>query len=113
MGRTKAVMVSSAIAFVGGMLCALSFGPLSDVTIFGMTFFSFFDYFSSNICLPVGGMIISIFAGWFIKKRMLREQLTDHGKYRFRMIGVLAFCLRYLCPAAILLIFLNSIGIIR
>lgn len=112
MGRGKAVCVSTAIAFVGAMLCAFSFGPLSDVTIAGMTFFSLFDYVSSNVCLPVGGMIISVFAGWFIDRRMLRQQLTDHGKYRFRMIGVLVFCLRYLCPAAIFLVFLNSIGLL-
>ncbi len=112
MGRGKAVCVSTAIAFVGAMLCALSFGPLGDFTIAGMTFFSMFDYFSSNVCLPLGGMIISVFVGWFIERRMIKQQLTDHGKYRFRMIGVLIFCLRYLCPAAIFLIFLNSIGLL-
>lgn len=110
--RKRAVIVSSLIALAGGMICALSFGPLSDVTVFGMTAFSLFDYLSSNIMLPIGSMICSIFVGWFVDRRFLRDQLTDFGKNRFPMLKVLTFFLRWICPAAIFIIFLNSTGII-
>lgn len=110
--RKKSTVVSSLIGLAGGLICALSFGPLSDFTIFGMTFFSLFDYLSSNICLPVGGMICSIFTGWFIDRKFVKTQMTDNGKYRFPMLRPLVFCLRWVCPTAIFLIFLNSIGII-
>lgn len=112
MSRRSATLLSSAIALVGGVLCALSFGPLRGFTIGGMTVFDLFDYVSSNICLPLGGMAVSIFVGWVIDRRMLRRQMTDGGAFRFRLLPVLVFCLRWLCPAAILLIFLNSIGLI-
>lgn len=111
MSRKSATWVATGIAVAGGLLCSLSFGALSDVTIFGKTFFDLFDYVSSNICLPLGGMICSLTVGWLMKKRYLEEQLTDYHTHRFRFIQVFVFILRWVCPAAILLVFLNSIGI--
>lgn len=110
--RRKATVISSLIGLAGGILCALSFGPLTDFTICGMTFFSLFDYLSSNILLPFGGMVCSIFTGWMIDKKVIRDQLTDHGSVRFPLLGVLVFFLKWICPTAIFLIFLNSLGII-
>lgn len=112
MTRKKATIISSIIALVGGLLCALSFGPLSNLTICGLTIFNLFDYLSSNICLPLGGMICSYFVGWRVKKNLLEREFTNNGATRFRMLNVLVFFLRYVCPIAIFLIFLNSIGII-
>jgi len=110
--RKKSTVVSSLIGLAGGLLCALSFGPLSDFTVCGMTFFSLFDHLSSNVCLPIGGMILSIFTGWHIDRKFVKDQLTDFGKYRFPLLRPLVFFLRWICPSAIFLIFLNSIGII-
>lgn len=112
MSRKKATVISSAIALVGGLLCALSFGPLSDFTIFGMTIFNLFDYLSSNICLPLGGMICSYFVGWKVKRNILEHEFTNNGTIKFRMLGVLVFFLRFICPIAIFLIFLNTVGIL-
>lgn len=112
MSRRKGTLISSAIALGGGLLCALSFGPLSDFKIAGLTIFSLFDYTASNICLPVGGFICAVFVGWFVDKKFLRDQFTDDGRYQFRLLNPLRWTLRYLCPVAILLIFLNSLGII-
>ncbi|MBD5184837.1 MAG: sodium-dependent transporter [Bacteroidales bacterium] len=112
MSRKKSTLLSAVIALAGGLLCALSFGPLQDFKICGMTFFGLFDYVSSNICLPVGGFICSVFVGWFVDKKFLKDQFTDDGLYKFRWLGPLRFALRYICPVAILLIFLNSLGII-
>lgn len=112
MSRGKAVAVSTLLTVVGAMLCAMSFGLLSDFTIFGFNFFNLFDYFSSNICLPLGGMGCSIFVGWFVNKKFVEGQLTDNGTYSFKLIKVLVFFLRWICPLAIFLVFLNSIGLI-
>lgn len=112
MSRKRATVVSTVICLAGAILCALSFGPLSDFTIFGLNFFNLFDYLSSNICLPVGGFFCSIFVGWIIKKNFISDQMTDNGTYKFRLLNLLVFFLRWICPTAIFLIFLNSIGII-
>ena len=112
MSRRKATLVSSAIAMAGGLLCALSFGPLKDLTVCGMTFFHLFDYVSSNIALPIGGMICSVFVGWVMDKRLLQAQFTNEGRQRFPFFRLLVFFLKWICPTAIFLIFLDSIGIL-
>lgn len=112
MSRRKATVISSLIGLAGGVLCAMSFGVLSGFTICGKTFFDLFDYLSSNICLPVGGLICSLFMGWWVSRKFTDNQLTDNGRYRFRLTGMFIFFLRWLCPAAIFLIFLNSIGLL-
>ena len=112
LNRKVATAITVGSAMVLGSVCALSFGCLRDFTLFGMTAFDLFDYVSSNICLPVGGMVLSIFTGWVIDRKVIRDQLTNDGSFRFRMLGVIVFLLRFVCPVAILLIMLNSIGII-
>ena len=96
MSRTRATFLSSAISLAGGLLCALSFGPLENFKIFGMDFFNLFDYVSSNIFLPVGGMYCSFFLGWIVDKKFIKDQFTDFGKIKFRMLGCLVFFLRWI-----------------
>ncbi|MCI9607956.1 MAG: sodium-dependent transporter [Muribaculaceae bacterium] len=112
MKRRTATIVNTLIAMALGSLCALSFGALSGFTIFGMTIFNFFDYLASNILLPIGGMIASVFVGWVVDRRFIRNQLTANGSIKFRAYSLILFCLRYVAPAGIALVFLNSIGII-
>ncbi len=112
MSRKKATVVNFVIALCGGLLCALSFGVLDTLTIFGLTFFNLFDYLSSNICLPIGGMICSLFVGWMVKKRFVTEQFGQDPAHPSVGVRILLFFFRWLCPVAIFLIFLNSIGII-
>ncbi len=112
MSRRKATFVSTSIVMFFGILCTLSFGCMSDVTIMGKTVFGLFDYATSNIFLPVGGFVFSIFVGWFLERRYLKTQMTNFGTVRFKPLPLLVFCLRYVCPVAILLVFLNSIGVI-
>lgn len=112
MSRRKATLLSSAISLAGGLLCALSFGPLRDLTVFGLNMFNLFDYVSSNICLPIGGMICSVFVGWRMDKKLMKDQFTNDGRKKFPFFGLLIFFLKWICPAAIFLIFLDSMGVI-
>lgn len=112
MSRRNATMLNTGIAGVFGVLCALSFGCLSDFKVFGLTIFNLFDYASSNVLLPIGGMIASIFVGWFLDRKFVRDQLTGFGSFRLRTLGIIVFCLRYVAPVCIALVFLNSIGLI-
>lgn len=112
MKRRTAVILNTSIAIVLGTLCALSFGCLSDLKLFGMTIFNFFDYTTSNIILPFGGMMISLFVGWKLKRKQVEDEMTNYGTIRFPLMGVLIFLIRWVCPTAIALIFLNSIGVL-
>lgn len=112
MSRRKATACNILLAMVLGTLCALSFGSLSDMTICGMTLFNLFDYVSSNILLPVGGMIISVFVGWVLDRSVTRSELTGEGSgVRPWMVTLVVGCLRYVAPTCIALVFLFGLGV--
>ncbi|MCI7710034.1 MAG: sodium-dependent transporter [Sutterella parvirubra] len=70
MPRPKAAVLSTiALAIVGALPC-LSFGILADKTFLGKNAFDLFDFFTSNISLPVGGLVILLLAGWWCWPRV-------------------------------------------
>ena len=108
--RKAAWIVTLACSFVG-VFCALSFGPLAGVKIFGLSIFDFFDYVSSNIFLPVGGMLISVFTGWYLDKKFVKAEVTNEGIVRAPYFKAFVFVLRFVAPVAIGLILLNQLGV--
>lgn len=112
MSRNKATILNTAIALIFGTLCALSFNCLDNITIAGMTIFSIFDYVSSNILLPAGGMFISFFAGWLLDRSFINDQLTNNGSVKVRVTKAIIFSLKYVAPTGIILVFLSSLKLI-
>lgn len=111
MNRRKAATIVTIACSVVGVLCALSFGPFEGFKIFGMTLFDFFDYAASNIMLPVGGMLIAIFTGWYLDKKIVRDEITNKGTLRARYLPVVIFILKYIAPVAIACILLGQLGL--
>ncbi len=109
MSRNTATGLNGGIAITFGVLCALSFGLLSDFTIFGMTIFNLFDYVSSNILLPVGGMLISLFVGWALDRRFLERQVAAGDGSPSRYLPLLRLCIRYIAPVSIAIIFIYGL----
>lgn len=110
--RKKAVLLNAGIAMTLGTLCALSFSSLSGLKIFGLTIFDLFDYVSSNILLPLGGMLISIFVGWFLDRNVVKAQLRGTGKLNPRLLATIVFLLRYVAPTGIAIVFLAGLEVI-
>lgn len=111
--RRRAATYVSLFTCILGCLCALSFGPLKEATLLGMTWFELFDYITAKWLLPIAGMLISIFAGWRLTRAQQIAQLTNEGTLRFPLIGILRFLLRYFCPTAIAVIFFNELGVFK
>lgn len=107
--RKKSALFVTVVCMVIGTLCALSFGVLSDFKVFGMTIFDLFDFIASNIMLPLGGLFISLFAGWKLDAHFFRDQLTNSGTVRAPHLPFLRFILRYLAPLAIAAILINQL----
>jgi NSS family neurotransmitter:Na+ symporter len=109
-GRSRlqaSVMVGGAIWLLG-MGTVLSFNVLSDFTYLRGTIYQNVDYLTSNIMLPLGGLLISIFAGWAMCRNSTSEELGGAGN----IYKLWRFLARYIAPAAILLVFLEAVGII-
>ncbi|MBO5980587.1 MAG: sodium-dependent transporter, partial [Bacteroidales bacterium] len=99
------------LCWVVGALCSLSFGPLSDVHIFGDTIFDFLDNFSSNVLMTLGSLFTVLFVGWSLKKTDIYEEFSNGGSLRtnVKIFGILWFLIRYVCPVAVAVIFLLGV----
>ncbi|ALO16656.1 sodium-dependent transporter [Salinivirga cyanobacteriivorans] len=113
MSRGKATIISAASIWVFGILATLSFSDLSGVTIFGNTFFDLMDYISANVLLPLGALLIVIFLGWKLGKKVTQQEITNEGALRPKLFSVFFFIVKYIAPVAIVLVFLNSLGILK
>ncbi len=106
MSRRSAVLINTATTMILGVLCALSFGVLSDIQVCGKTIFNLFDYLSSNIMLPLGGMAIAFFVGWKVSPAIVDAQLGNAPHWLKKSI---VMSLRYIAPAGIGLVFLSGL----
>ena len=109
--RPLACMILFCVCWLVGALCSLSFGPLADVHILGDTIFDFFDNLSSNILMTLGSLFTVLFVGWRLKKTDIYDEFTNGGSLstNVKVFGVLWFLIRYICPVAIITIFLLGI----
>ncbi|MBQ8531339.1 MAG: sodium-dependent transporter [Parabacteroides sp.] len=111
--RKRAAWFVSAGVLVFGVISSLSFGLLKEYTIGGMIFFDALDYLTAKIMLPLGGMLICIFVGTRIDRKILKAELTNEGTIPFLFFNTYAFFMKYIAPVAIGLIFLNESGLIH
>ena len=109
--RRTAALIVTLVCTSLGVVCSLSFGPLSSATLFGMSIFDFFDYISGNIFLPVGGMLISIFAGWCLDRKIIDEEIGSGSRLSARLLPLVIFLLRFVAPIGIGLVLLNQLGL--
>ena len=94
-----------------GILCSLSFGPLSHVKILGLNLFDFADSAASNVFMVLGSLISVILAGWVMPRKVLFRELTNGGTLRgnARLFPVARFLLRYVAPIGILVLILSTV----
>lgn len=105
--RQKSVILLSIIIGLVAIPVSLSVGgPISDWKLFGKGLFDLFDFTSSNIFLPVVGLAVTIFIGYFTKKG------AEEAKLRPTMHRIWISLLRYVVPVFVILIFLYSTGLI-
>jgi NSS family neurotransmitter:Na+ symporter len=107
--RHKAAVAVSVSCMALGVACSLSFGVWSDVTLFGLNIFELFDFTASKIILPIGGVIICLFTGWYLDRKLVESELTNGGTIRFRLFRLYYFIIRYVAPLAIAAVFLQEI----
>lgn len=109
--RVWACVVLFVVCWVVGAICSLSFGPLSDVNIGGGNIFDFFDNLSSNILMTLGSLLTVLFVGWRLKKTDVYDEFTNGGTLsrNAKLFGVLWFLIRYICPLAIISIFVSGL----
>ncbi|MEN8169026.1 MAG: sodium-dependent transporter [Pseudomonadota bacterium] len=112
-GHSRIYAASSAglVVWILGIGSVFSFNLWSgeEYQIFGKTFFDILDYLTANIMLPLGGLLIAVFAGWQMKRSSCTDELAIAEEPAFNLWY---FVIRYISPVAVILVFLNAIGLI-
>jgi NSS family neurotransmitter:Na+ symporter len=112
MSRTKATVLTIAVLVVMGSSCALTNNVLADFKLFGMNIFDLFDFASSNVLLPLGGIAVALFVGWVWGRDNFQRALSNQGAlHNAAVTGVVFFLLRYVSPLLILVVMLKGLGL--
>ena len=107
--RRCAATVVTTICLLLGACCSLSFGPWQEITVFGRGFFDLFDFTVTKFLMPLGGLLMTFFVGWYLDRRLVEQQLTNEGTLSARMTRPLLVLIRWVAPIGILVIFINEI----
>lgn len=109
--RKGAAIVTASTMFVG-IFCSLSLSGYRGLQIAGKPLFDVFDFVTGQIFLPVGGFLTCLFIGWFVPKKMVQDEFTNWGTVCNRLFPVFLFLVRFVCPLAILCIFMHQFNVI-
>jgi NSS family neurotransmitter:Na+ symporter len=116
LSRIRASVVAGVVTWLFGLLTVFSFNiwsevkPLSWIPIFhDHTVFDLLDYLTANIMLPLGGLLIAVFVAWCMPRDSSVDELAMGDGFFYRLWR---FLVRYITPVAVMIVFLNVIGII-
>jgi NSS family neurotransmitter:Na+ symporter len=119
--RVQAARLSGAIAWFLGLGTIFSFnlwadykwtfrfdlGKVQYVLFRDKSFFNVVDFLTSNIMLPLGGLMIAMFAAHLMRRESCEDELSMNRHH----FNVWYFILRNISPIAVAIIFLNAIGV--
>jgi NSS family neurotransmitter:Na+ symporter len=112
--RRSSAFAFGTLAFLIGLLTVFSFNlwggfhPLDSFEMFaGKTIFDVIDYVASNILLPVGGILIALFAGWGMARSSTLEELRLDDSSSF---AIWRFLIRYVSPIAVAVVLATLAG---
>ena len=108
LNRTLSAVIITILVIFMAVFASLSCGAIPELALFGKSIFDIFDYISAVILLPLGGMAISIYAGWIIDEKILYLEFARNNKYAMWLFKAYAFALKYIAPVCILVVFIGS-----
>ncbi|MCX7953852.1 MAG: sodium-dependent transporter [Bacteroidales bacterium] len=125
--RKKSTIISTALISFLGVFATLSWNTFKNIHIHfsvssemgttkTMYIFDVMDFLSSNILLPLGALLITLFVGWKLHSNVVKKEVSvispnDNKIYNI-ISPVILFVIKFIAPPVILVIFLNGLGII-
>jgi NSS family neurotransmitter:Na+ symporter len=104
--RPLAALLVGGLIWLIGIAVLLSFNAWGEIKLFGLSIFDQLDKLTTNILLPLGGLLMAVFAVWVMHAAHAQEELALNDRHYRRWL----FVTRYVAPAAIILVFLNLAG---
>ena len=109
--RKYSAWIITIVAAVICLLCSWSLGTI-NIKIMGLSLMDFCDQLTANLMLPLGGVLVCLFVGWYIPRQVVHDEFTNGGQLNTAFYQVYLFAVRYICPLCILLLFLHQLGIL-
>lgn len=103
--RSRIAWLSALFIFIIGIPSALSFGVWSDFKIAHLSFFDAIDFLTNRIGMPLGALFISLFAGYYYKKEISKEELATLPALYYTWLTLV----RVISPIAIVIILIQGI----
>ncbi len=110
--RQKSAWIITAATALICVLCAWSVGAKPEIQIAGVSLMDFCDQLTANVMLPLGGMLACLLVGWFVPKTTVYNEFTNDGQHNQQFYHIVLFAIRYVCPLAVLIVFLHQLGIV-
>ena len=107
--RVKSTVLLAIGIWAIGVVCSLSFGPLSEAKVFGKTIFDLLDFICSNLLMPLGGLLFVLFVGWKMSKSEVYDEFTNGGKVNRFIFHLVYFLMRYFAPVGIVIVFVSCL----
>ncbi len=106
--RAQAAVMIGLFIWGLGLGTVLSFNVLSDFRFLRGTIFDNLDHLTINIMLPLGGVLITVFAGWVMCRNSTADELGGAGPI-YKLWRLLA---KFVAPIGILFVFLKAVGLL-
>lgn len=104
LSRQQACVWSGLVCWFIGLGTVFSFNVWSGRTWFGKNFFELVDFLTADLMLPIGGILVAVFAGWIMRREVSESEL-DMGKHYDRWL----ILVKYVAPISVALIFLRGL----
>ncbi len=108
--RAATIMAGLAITIMG-IPCSLSMGVWSKATLWDKTFFDWLDFIASNVLLPLGGLLIVAFVGWYLGREKTEAEVTNEGALKAGYMPLFMFLAKFVAPVVIAIVFLHGLGL--
>ena len=110
LNRKKSVWISLGLIFAIGFATIMGneHGPWSQFKVRGMNIFDFADFLSGNVMMPLGALILILYAGYVWKFKNYQAE-TNIGAKGFKVYDWWKPLVMVLIPIALLFIFINCV----
>lgn len=111
--RKFAALLLAGLSWVVGLLSVLSLNLWSDVKVpadvnvlGGKNIMDLVEFLANDLMLPLGGLLIALFAGWALDRKILRGQLSEMPEPLFI---ALRWMLRVVAPLLVLVVLVRAV----
>lgn len=112
MNRAISTLVAGIVCWALGIASILSLNRWADVAplgfipmLEGKTIFDLLDFFTANILLPLGGLLVALFAGWVMSRQAMENELSLSPA----MFNLWLVTVRFITPVAVAVVFIYNL----